>query len=81
MNINDESDGITQYNIPGQVIVEPNNHVIYSLGQNILHGINNFQNVSLQSIAPFMNSFASMLNSQSSNVSKLKYYLFKSCFN
>ena len=72
VNINDESDGITQYNIPGHIIVKPNNDFINSLSQNILDGnsslINYLQNGSLESIC-FINSFADVLNRQSLNVS------------
>jgi hypothetical protein len=75
VNISDESDGFTQYNISDQVRVEPNNTWIDNLSQNILDSsswlISFLKNGSFQSVVSFMNSFAFMLNSQSSNVSLL----------
>jgi len=75
VNIIDESDGNTQYNIADQVRVEPNNASINSLSQNILDGsswlISRLKNGSLQSVVSFINSFAFMLNSRSSNVGLL----------
>ncbi len=75
VSIIDESDGNTQYNIADQVRVEPNNASIKNLSLNILDGsswlISRLKNGSFQSVASFINSFAFMLNSQSSNVGLL----------
>ena len=70
VEIFDDSDGLTQFNIQNSLIVKPNDELINSLSNDLLNStnsllINNLKNGNLQSTTLFISSFTSMLDSSS----------------
>lgn len=73
MNIKDDSDGVTRYDIPTPVVVQPNEALVASLSDTLLSGDNANAIASLtkggvQAATSFINSFTSCLDSQSTGV-------------
>jgi hypothetical protein len=73
VNVMDDSDGVTQYNIPTNAVVKPNNDLVNSLASSFIDSnsdsannnlIQTLTKGSVQSTATFVNSFALMLDSQ-----------------
>lgn len=78
VDITDNSDGTTQYNISTPVTVLPNYALISSLSAEILNNGNLIQTLgsgSLQSAICFINSFINVLNNQQTNVRKMHIFL------
>lgn len=83
VNIIDDSDGITQYNMPSFVIVKPDNDMFNNftnslLGSDIESLTKSLIAGNLKSATAFINSFTLMLDSQTvtNNTDTVFYYLF-----
>jgi hypothetical protein len=69
VNINDDSDGVTKYDIPLVVIVKPDQDMISNFtdslfGSNSQSVVNSLINGNLKSTTAFINSFTLMLDAQ-----------------
>jgi hypothetical protein len=72
VEIIDDSDGLTQFRIQNNIIVQPNDQLINNLSNDLLNStssslINNLKNGDLQSTTSFISSFTSMLDSSTSS--------------
>ena len=73
VNVMDDSDGVTQYNVPTNAVVKPNNDLVNNLAGSLVDSnsgaasnnlIQTLTKGSVQSAATFVNSFAVMLDAQ-----------------
>lgn len=89
VDVYDDSDGITRFDIPNQVVVEPNEDKINQLIENFLapnnsEFIDTFKNASVQTTSTFILSLTAMINNQpvtnytnGSNFVRLKIKIFR----